>query len=719
MVSTLLSYRLYSANLERSLATVTGNAANKRAGDYYADNIGKVQSVDDFISDFRLYSYAMKAYGLDEQINQQGFMRKVLESDLSDANSFANRLVDKKFVAFAKAFNFGSDGKINVDVAAQTALQEDTTVDAYSEARVRNAAAAETEGTYFKSQLSTITTVDQLVNNDRLFDYALKAFGIDPTYMSKSYVKEALTADRSDKTAYISSTANSKFFDLATQLGFGPSGSATAQTSNATVLDDTVYRYNETTGNGTGPAAVQYKTDYFENTIGNVTQVTDLTGNEKLLDYVVTAFGFNPDAVSAGTIVNVLKMGDTYIDGLNASASDTAKYKAMYAAFNFNTDGSVGAGGPISAAGIETVKDGYQAHYLDSVKQNDDLDTSIFRLESRKVTSVDDLLRDKSMYEYVLTAYGFDPKTISRTDVRKILLSDASDPKSYASKQKDSRYTDLAAAFNFGADGKIQGQRLAQSTSEQQSLATEYVKALGSNASQIQKDNAKEEVQYYLDTMPTITSLDEFVADKKLTSFVLKAHGLEDQTVTPTMWKKILTSDLADKSSYVYSQDSRFQEIAMSFNFETDGSIALGDTAQNAAKVVQTQDLYARLTLETNVGDQSEGARLALYFQRVAPNLNSAYDILADKAAFEVVRTALGLPASMSQADLDVQARVLQKKLDIADFHDPKSLDKFISRFAAMYDVQNDNSASSNPALILLGGSSASSGDGTNILAYL
>ncbi len=40
----------------------------------------------------------MKAYGLDDMICAKAFfMKKVLESDLTDANSFANKLSDTRY----------------------------------------------------------------------------------------------------------------------------------------------------------------------------------------------------------------------------------------------------------------------------------------------------------------------------------------------------------------------------------------------------------------------------------------------------------------------------------------------------------------------------------------------------------------------------------------------------------------------------------------------
>ena len=111
--------------------------------------------------------------------------------------------------------------------------------------------------------------------------------------------------------------------------------------------------------------------------------------------------------------------------------------------------------------------------------------------------------------------------------------------------------------------------------------------------------------------------------------------------------------------------------------------------------------------------------RLALYFQRKASGITSAFDILADKAVFEVVRTALSLPVSMSQADIEVQADMLIDRIDLADFRDPAKLEKFISRFAALYDLNNGTTNTQSAASLILSGQSGSVGTDIGLLGRL
>lgn len=101
MISASLGYTIISGDMQKSLERVASQTTVKREAQYYEDNINKVKTVDDFLGDYKLYSYAMKAYGLQDMTYAKAFMKKVLESDLTDASSFANKLSDSRYKEFA------------------------------------------------------------------------------------------------------------------------------------------------------------------------------------------------------------------------------------------------------------------------------------------------------------------------------------------------------------------------------------------------------------------------------------------------------------------------------------------------------------------------------------------------------------------------------------------------------------------------------------------
>lgn len=92
---------------ENQQAAFNASTQVERDTTYFLDNIGKVQSAEALVSDRRLLSVALGAFGLDEDIGNRFFIRKVLEEGvLTDDRSFANRLSDKRYAELSRTFSF-------------------------------------------------------------------------------------------------------------------------------------------------------------------------------------------------------------------------------------------------------------------------------------------------------------------------------------------------------------------------------------------------------------------------------------------------------------------------------------------------------------------------------------------------------------------------------------------------------------------------------------
>ncbi len=701
MLTTLASYRLMSGDMTRQLSIAAKAPQVARDTEYYRSHIGKVTSVDEFIEDQRLFAYAMKAHGLEDMTYAKAFMRKVLESDISDTKSFVNKLADKRYLEFAKAFNFLPSGAVDAGVTtAQDEASEDAMIGLYSQQRITKGEAAAAEGTYYKSRIGSITSVDDLLADQRLFDYALKAYGIDPNLASVSAIRNVLTSDLSDPGS-VANTYGGAYQDLAAAFSFETDGSVAAGGSAQTSLQtgETMLAYYEATGTDESPAAAAFKTDYFNELMASITNVDDLVNNHFLRAYVATAAGLDPVTTAPATIRDIL-VSD--LSDPNSVANGSDAYKAVAQAFNFNTDGSLDAGvAAQDASQAEALNALFLTNYDDEVLATEASDTQTYRLNIGKVDHVDSLLTTSKLYEYMLTSYGIDPSEVTKLQIKRLLLSDPSSPSSYASLQGDSRFTALAKAFNFGADGFTLGAKLVQTESAQDNTVSRYTEALGELKSD--QNQGTIETAYYREKTSSITTVDEFLQDQRLKNYIIKAYDLESGISNDTL-RKILTSDRFDEDSFANkSKNAVYQAIAADFNFNSDGTVARVDVgvAQDKEQVFTTQDLYLHQTLEQNAGEENEGVRLALYFERKAASIDSAYDILADKALLEVFKTSFGLP-QMSLLDIDVQAKLITDRLDLADLKDTEKLRQFLTRFAGKWDMDNSSETQTDPAVTLL-----------------
>jgi Protein of unknown function (DUF1217) len=199
------------------------------------------------------------------------------------------------------------------------------------------------------------------------------------------------------------------------------------------------------------------------------------------------------------------------------------------------------------------------------------------------------------------------------------------------------------------------------------------------------------ETQYYEAHIGDIKTVDDFMNNSRIFNYAMKAYGLEDMSYAKAMIRQVLEGGIDDSSALANKlSDPRFKALATAFNFTRFGAA----TTTTTAVQTDTVNKYLEQTLEVSTGQQSEGARLALYFQRMAPQITDAYSILGDPALLKVVQTALNISPLTSSQDITTQASTINSVLNISDLQDPAKLQRFIQKFSATYDANNFDPAS-------------------------
>ncbi|HEV2159638.1 DUF1217 domain-containing protein [Bradyrhizobium sp.] len=677
MVTTYFSYSYITRNLKQSLTRVGQQTDVAREAAYYKANIGKVKTVDDLMKDYRLYHYATKAYGLEDMAYAKAFMKKVLESDLNDSNSFVNKLVDKRYREFAAAFSF----KGGTTPVAQSDNQTDDTIGLYTATKQKQVDALADDSAYYSAKIGSITSADQLLNDDRLRNYVYSAFEIDESKWPRDTISQVLRSDPSDPTSYVSTNFTSQLSGLNAQLTQAKSDAA---------------------------AATQKIADY-------KAQLTQPGADVTQLKVQILVEQYHLDT------------SNSTVSGLNDQIATIGNFVDLAGAFEFSPDGSLPAGvSAQTAANITATKDRFDdsksAVYAAASPLSEALAIKLFRNAIPTVKSLQAFVSTPSVYDFALGAVGLDPKGVSQDTIKAVLESDVNDPKSFVYTLKDDRYVQLARAFNFDAKGNLTTPLVAQDSAQVLQIAQAYVIAAIKDASpQEQKAiraQAQKDATAYQEAIAGIDSVSDLLKNRKMVDFVLVAKGLDPKKVSDEFLKKIFASDLSNPRSFANSQsDSRFADIVASFNFDSKGNVArlpmMGP--QKGDQFRETQANYLQQSLEQQQGDTNPGVRLALYFQRKAGEITSAYDILADKALSEVFRTTFNLPDSMAAMPIDQQAKFVDKFMKIKDLSDPTKVAKLLNRFTAMYDVKNSQTTGQgqSPLLDLFQGSSSGFSEST------
>jgi hypothetical protein len=680
MVSTYFSYSYITRNLKQSLTRVEQQQDVAREAAYYKAHIGKVKSVDDFMKDYRLYHYATKAYGLEDMAYAKAFMKKVLESDLSDANSFVNKLVDKRYREFAAAFSFNG----SATPVAQSENQTDEMIGLYTATRKSQVDALTGDSNYYSAEIGNISSADQLLNNDRLRNYVYSAYGIDQSKWSRDTISQVLRSDPSDPNSYVNTTFASQLSGLNADLAQARSD-VTAATS----------RIADYTAQLSQPGA-------------NVTQLN--------VQILVEKYHLESYASSISSLSDQIGTIGGFVD--------------LAGAFEFSPDGSLPSGVSAQTAANVTITkqkfdDSKSAVYSAASPLNEAFAIRQFRTAILKINSVQAFVSTPGVYDFALGAVGLDPGNVPPATVKAVLESDLNDPKSYVYTLKDNRYLELARAFNFDAKGNLTTPLVAQDSAEVLQIAKDYVIGAAKSASTATpqqqaavRAQATKDASAYQQAIAGIDSVSDLLANRPMVDFILLAKGLDPKKVSTEFLGKVFSSDLNDPKSFANTEsDPRFAEIVASFNFDSKGNVArlpmMGPQKRDQFR--ETQANYVEQSLEQQQGDANPGVRLALYFQRKAGDITSAYDILADKALSEVFRTTFDLPDSMAAMPIDQQAKFVDRFMKIKDLSDPAKVTKLLNRFSAMYDIRNSQSTGQgqSPLLNLFQGSGSGISDST------
>lgn len=104
-------WRFLQRTLDQQAETHARAPAAQRDETYFRENIGKITSAVDLVKDRRLLGVALAAFGLSDDLPNQAFIQRVLESPVAEGRSFVNRLADKRYVELAASFGF-ADGAL-------------------------------------------------------------------------------------------------------------------------------------------------------------------------------------------------------------------------------------------------------------------------------------------------------------------------------------------------------------------------------------------------------------------------------------------------------------------------------------------------------------------------------------------------------------------------------------------------------------------------------
>ena len=147
---------------------------------------------------------------------------------------------------------------------------------------------------YFRAKIGSITTPAQLVNNTRIFNYVMNAFGLGNMTYAKSLIQKVLEQGTTSPTALANTLNNPNILALAQAFNFQDNGASTTQAAAATT--DVVNQYVMQTleaSQGQQNPGVQLAL-YFQQNASKITDGYSILADKNLLTVVQTTLGISP-----------------------------------------------------------------------------------------------------------------------------------------------------------------------------------------------------------------------------------------------------------------------------------------------------------------------------------------------------------------------------------------------------------------------------------------
>lgn len=577
-------------------------------------------------------------------------------------------------------------------------------------ARVEKQPLVDRETDYYLANIGKVKTIEEFVKNDRLFKYAMKAHGLEDMAYAKAFMIKALKEGIATSDTFANKLTDKRYAQFVASYNFAKYGeNATTYTRALNEVPGNFDKQVKLAATTPGLTFMSNETGYYLSHIGSVTSIDDLMADSRLLSYALTAYGLDSSTEPASTIRDMLEGGVTDPNSPANSLADK-RYANFVTAFNFVENGATTTS---SAAVVTGVTQKYMAEAdVSLIKHRPEFiasETAYFKANITKVPSINGLMNDTRLLTYAMGAFGLDAKTEDMAKIRNMLAGGVQNPVSPANISTDKRYAAFVRAFNF----EQYGDQATQQASAKTAAPALWAAKADLGLVPLGADYLNAEKSYYLANITKVDSIADLLADKRLLSYALWSHGLDPAKQDTATVRKMLEGGVSDPNSPANKlTDKRFAGFVTTFDFVGRGSDAVTETAAQTPTV----DKYLRQTLEENAGNENEGVRLALYFERKAGSISNFYSVLADPALAKVVRTMLNLPEAFSRADIDQQVKYFEKRLKIEDFQDPKKVQKLMQRFTSMWELANPSTSSAVSAAAVMFSQPTTIGISTDLL---
>ncbi|HEV7372698.1 DUF1217 domain-containing protein, partial [Arenibaculum sp.] len=540
-MSTIQNLRLIGVGFARSAAAAPQRIDTAEI-DYFESRVGKVADADDLLNDARLLRFTLKAFGLDHYAQSRDFLRRALSEGVGDPASTANRFGDARLKEMVAT--------LGLDQAGAPALDRWDTVsgivnrwagdDAELRGRLGNR-----ELEHFRAEIGKVRTSGDLLANDRLYVFVMKAFGLEHAIGERDLARRVLDDGVQSDLATANMLSDPRWKEMATFLSLKESGGANLRKAEYVEAiagrylarhPELAHRDNPLLGPHyerrldmfRGQALNAREIAYFKENAHRIRTPDDLFADDRLYRFVLKAFGLGDQADAKALMRKVVAEGVSDPRS-TANRMTDPRFREMVAALGFETV-------PANLGDTDTVvavTNRYVAAHPGTTPFGTDFhsrELAYYRGAIRSVRTVDDLMNDQRLLSFVTEAFGLTGALADRALLREVLTDGvpASPGPLDDPRLSDPKLRELAGTFRF---------EIARSSLQRDEAADHFIgrfTALGFEEQQGEADTGVRLALDFLRKMPEIvhrkgtekSRLLAVLGDKAMSEVVFTALGL-------------------------------------------------------------------------------------------------------------------------------------------------------------------------------------------------
>lgn len=423
----------------------------------FQESVANITSPEALLKDYRTLKFVLTAFGMEGEIGKTAVLRKLMTEDPTDPKSFANRMTDPRYRAFANAM---SEWMPPEPVRARTL---ETIASFY---QLANLPAPASDTAAFKSRAAQIDSPAAVVADRDFANDTLSAFGIDPATISDDTLTRLLTEDPESWNSFAAGQTDTKLRAYARTMAMwlpnpgvtarvinGMADAAPTESALALGTDNIVAAYTARFPNASTRDVANLRM-----LAERATSADDILNNRELADYTLRAMGLNPSDVNDDTLRRLLTE-DPSASSSYAAGQDDAAY-VTYARTIANWVGN----SALQSRFASGIVDRWTTNAFEIDQEGSGVRAALyFRRVAGSIDSINALMSDKVLMEVVRGAYGLGDKfglmefeQQRRVLTQRVDLEDLRDPKAVdrlaqrylIGKQETAATSPLLAVFN-------------------------------------------------------------------------------------------------------------------------------------------------------------------------------------------------------------------------------------------------------------------------------